>query len=126
MKLELYSSEKTYQFATGTIATPEYMSERYPAVMMFPHIVQTNGSGQVISGIYNLSDMRDKHKIEPELSDEDAVTEIERILNERLAAQKPSQSANPMGANAATAAALEDIASMLTYQVMMSLRDETE
>lgn len=80
-KLEFYDGTKTYMYPNMKVATPETLLADYPALAVFKHAIETDENGQVCFAIENFSAMRSRHGIGSELSDEEALTAIEEILN---------------------------------------------
>ena len=112
-KIIKYTGDKTFMFPTGELATPEIVAEQYPAVTAFTHIVETDDNCEVLFAIQNLSAMRSIYKIDTSLTEDEAIAEIEKIVN-----TPPEVSTE--------ATAEERIAAALEYQVMASLPDDTE
>ena len=110
-KVIKYTGDKTFMFPNGGLATPEVVSEQYPAVTAFTHIVETDESCEVLFAIQNLSAMRSIYKIDPSLTEDEAIAKIEEIVN------TPEPESTETTAEERIAAALE-------YQVMASLPDE--
>jgi hypothetical protein len=79
--VEKYTGEKTYMFPNGHIATPEVVLQQFPAALVFPHIVETDESGQVLFAIQNLAAMRTIHDIDAALSEMDAIDAVEIAIN---------------------------------------------
>lgn len=102
--LEKYDGTKTYMFYTGRLATPEVIKEEYPASELFTHVVETDVSGEVFGGFYNLSSLRSVYEIDLTLSEDEAISAIETIFN-----TVPEVSSTPT-AEERTAAALEFLA----------------
>lgn len=111
-KLIKYVGDKNFMFPNGMIATPEIIKQKYPATQIFTHVIETDDNCEVIFSIINLSAMRSSYKIDPSLSEEEAITAIEEIIN-----TPPVIDTDPT--------AEERIAAALEYQVMSSLPDET-
>ena len=113
-KIIKYTGDKTFMFPNGGLATREIVAEQYPAVTAFTHIVETDDTCEVLFAIQNLSAMRSIYKIDPSLTEDEAITKIEEIVN------------TPEPEVSTEATAEERIAAALEYQVMASLPDETE
>lgn len=111
-KVIKYTGDKTFMFPNGGLATPEIVAEQYPAVTAFTHIVETDDNCEVLFAIQNLSAMRNIYKIDPSLTEDEAIAAIEEIINtpQDPVEQEPT--------------AEERIAAALEYQVMSSLPDE--
>ena len=73
MIYKIYKGNKTYMFPSMEIATPEVIEDKFPAILMFPHIIGTDENDQVIFSVENLSAARTEHKIPAEMTDEEAV-----------------------------------------------------
>ena len=108
-KLEKYLGDKTYMFPNGAIATPEKMLEQFPAALTFAHVIETDEAGEVCFAVENLSAMRSIYEIDKNLTEDEAITKIEEIINTPPPEPEPS--------------AQERIASALEYQNMASLPD---
>lgn len=107
MKVVKYDGTKTYMFPSGTLATPEAVAAQFPAINYFTHIIETDG--EVLFSCQNLSAMRQFHKIDPDLTEEEAIAAIEEIVN--TPPEEPGPSAE------------ERIAAALEFQAMSSLPD---
>lgn len=105
IKLVKYDNKTTYMFPSGKIATPAVMQEEFPAVTVFPHVIQV--SGNVCQAVMELEALRSMHNIDPKLTDDEALTEIEKIMNAPEPEPEPT--------------ADERIAAALEYQNMMNL-----
>ena len=108
-KIEKYLGDKTYMFPNGAMATPEKMLERFPAVLTFTHIIETDEAGEVCFAVQNLSAMRSLYGIDSALTESEAIGAIQTIINTPAAEPEPS--------------AEERIASALEYQNLMSMED---
>lgn len=80
-KFEFYNGEKIYMTAKATLVSPEYIAEKYPAVNVFKHVVETDSHGEVMFALENFSAMRDRYNIDDTLSDDEALTAIQNIIN---------------------------------------------
>ena len=110
--IEKYTGTKTYMFPNGALATPEAMLERFPAVLTFIHIIETDEAGEVAFALQNLNAMRSLYDLDSALTEDEAIAAIQEIVN------TPQESTE--------ASAEERIAAALEYQVMASLPDQTE
>ena len=110
-KLLIYDKKTTYMYPSGKIATPEVVMKDYPACEHFKFVIETNQRQEVIYGFYNLAGLRDSYGIADSLSDEEAIIQIEEILNtsEEETTTEPS-------AEERQAAALEAMASGATAE----------
>ena len=108
-RLKIYTGSKTYMFPNGVLATKEVMLEKYPAIAVFKHVIETDNNEEVIFGISNLSAMRSRYNISPELTDDDALSAIEELINAKPAERAPT--------------AEERIAAALEYQNLLAMED---
>ena len=81
IKIEKYNQTKTYMFPNGTMATPQVVQERYPAVNVFEHLVETDEQGQVMFALQNLAAIRGQMNIDSSLSSDEAIAKIEELRN---------------------------------------------
>ena len=107
-KLEKYLGNKTYMFPNGAIATPEKMLERFPSVLTFAHIIETDEAGEVCFAVQNLSAMRSLYNVDKALTEAEAIAKIEEIINTEPEVEPSAE---------------ERIASALEYQNLMSMDD---
>ena len=107
IKIEKYTGEKTYMFPNGDLATPEQVLEEFPAILTFPHIIETDESGQVLFAVENLSAARTRHEIDVTLTEDEAIQEIENVRNAPI--PEPEVTAE------------ERIASALEFQNLMNM-----
>lgn len=110
--LEIYKADKTYMYPSGKLATPERLTADYPAVKVFPHVIETDENGQVCFAINNLSAMRSRYEIDSALSNEEAVAAMQEIMN------TPVEVVEEVTAEERIAAALE-------LQNLMAMEDAT-
>lgn len=115
-KLEKYTGEKTYMYPNAVLATPERVLADFPAAVAFPHVIETDDNGEVLFAIMNLSAMRSQYGIDASLTEEEAIQELENILNtpEKIVVEEDTATT-----------ALENIAAQLEFQNMMALDDVT-
>ena len=99
-KIEIYDGTKTYMFPNSELATFEKIKQKFPAVEVFTHIVETDEQGQVMFAFQNLAAVRTQRGIDPLLSDDEAIARIEELVN------APQPEAEPT-AEERVAAALE-------------------
>lgn len=76
-----YDNTKTYMFPSAALATPEVVNEQYPAVNLFPHIIETDEAEQIIYSFLNIAATRSRLDIAEDLSEDEAIAEISRINN---------------------------------------------
>lgn len=105
IRLEKYDGSKTYMFPNGAVATPEVVRAKYPAVDVFPHIIEVNGN--VLQAIMELSAMRGIHNIDEALTEAEAITALETIINTPAPEPEPTPE--------------ERIAASLEYQNLLTL-----
>jgi len=79
LKLEKFTNNKTYMFPNGSIASPEEIEKQFPAVIMFPHVIEVNGD--VCQAVMSLNALRSIHNIDSELNEVDAIAAIESKMN---------------------------------------------
>jgi hypothetical protein len=89
-KLEKWTGEKTYMYPNGELATPERINADFPAGLHFTHVIETDEKGQVCFAFMNLSALESQYGIDPELSDDEAIAEIEAIMNAPQPEPEPS------------------------------------
>lgn len=109
--VEKYTGEKVYMAPTGAIYDKTAVLRDFPAALTFVHIATTDEAGEVLFALQNLSAMRSQYGIDSSLSEADAITAIQDILN-----TPAEENTDPT--------AEERIAAALEYQVMASLPDE--
>lgn len=105
LKLVLFDGSTTYMFPNGEIATPAKIRAQFPAVDVFPHVLEING--HVCQAVQEFAAMRNFHGIDPALGDTDALAAMEAKVN------APAQDSEP--------SAEERIAAALEFQNLMSL-----
>jgi hypothetical protein len=108
--LEFYDGTKTYMYPNMKLATPDVMQADYPAILTFRHVIETDEAGQVCFAIENFAAMKSRFNIDSSLSDNEALAEIQEIINTPAPEGLPSPE--------------ERIASAIEFQTMMMLPDE--
>ena len=88
LKLEKFDGTKTYMFPSGEIATPERIKADFPAVEVFPHVLEINGN--VCQAVMELGALRGIHNIDEALSEDEAIAAIEEIVNTPAPEPAPS------------------------------------
>ena len=78
-KLEIYDGKKTYMYPNSEVATPERLEKDYPAIKVFPHVIEVNGN--TLGAVMELEALKGMYDIDGSLNDVDAVKEIEKIIN---------------------------------------------
>ncbi|MBR6613160.1 MAG: hypothetical protein IKK84_00145 [Clostridia bacterium] len=107
-KVIKYDGTKTFMYPNGAIATKERVLQDFPAALTFTHIIETDEAEEVCFAVQNLSAMRGIYNVDTSLTEEEAITKIEEIIN-----TVPEQEVS----------AEERIASALEYQNLMSMED---
>lgn len=82
IKVVKYDGLKTYMYPNGELATPERVLKDYPAILTFPHIIETDDAGQIIWAVDNLSAIRSIMGIDVSLSEANAISRIQTIRND--------------------------------------------
>lgn len=103
-KIIKYTGDKTFMYPNGEIATKERVLQDFPAALTFTHIIETDEAEEVCFAVQNLSAMRGVYGIDSSLSEEEAITAIQEIVN-----TPPEVSTEPTPEER-TAAALEALA----------------
>ena len=111
-KVIKYDGTKTFMYPNGELATPERILADFPAVLTFPHIIETDEAEQVCFAVQNLSAMRGIYNVDTALTEDEAISKIEEIINTPAPEPEPT--------------AEERIASALEYQNLMSMEDVEE
>ena len=114
IKLEKYTGLKTYMYPNGAIASKDQVLKDYPAALTFAFVVQTDPAGEVLVGFYNLSMLKAKYGIDSSLTEAEAISAIEEIMNTPVVEEETVDE---------TAYALNNIAAQLEFQNMMALED---
>lgn len=107
--IEKYTGEKTYMFPNGALATKEVVLQKFPAALVYTHIVETDEEGQVLWALQNLAAMKTLHGIAKDTSEEEAIAKIQEIIN--TPAPEPGLSAE------------ERMAAAMEFQALNSLSD---
>lgn len=79
--LEFYDGTKTYMYPNMKLATPEVVLADFPAILAFKHVIETDENGQVLFAVENFSAMRSRYNIDTTLTDEEALAEIQSLIN---------------------------------------------
>ena len=117
--IEKYNGDKTYMYPTSKIATPEVVTEDFPAWQVFPHVIVTDG--QTIYSFVSLASMRSRYEIDNSLSDDDAIA----VINQKMSEPRVEVNREPT-AEEITATSLASIAASMEYQNMLTLDDVEE
>jgi hypothetical protein len=115
--LKKYTSNDIYMSPAGTVMDATAVQKEFPAAMSFSFVVQTDASGQMMYGMYNLAAMKSQYDIDMSLDEASSITALAEAMNAEQEAQAAAQG---------EATAEERIAAALEYQVMASLPDEEE
>lgn len=109
--LTIYDNTKTYLFPNMTQATPDIVAMQYSAVNTgSPCVIETDASGIMFyTSPEPIAVIKSRYDIDSSLSDEDAITVIEDILN----APDPVVEYEPT--------AEDRIAAALEYQNLLSI-----
>ena len=108
-KLEFFRNGKTYMYPDGSIASSERILADFPAVGVFPHVIETDENRQVCYAVENFSALRSFYNVSTELNDEEALALLEEKINE--------EPENGISDNTRIADALEDL-------VVLNMPDE--
>ena len=117
--IEKYDGTKTYMYPNSAIATPEVVTNDFPAWQLFPHVIVTDG--QTIYSFMSLASMRSQYNIDEALSDDEAIAAI----NEKMAEPAPVVEREPTPEEL-TATSLASIAAAMEYQNLLTLDDVQE
>lgn len=79
--LEFYDGTKTYMYPNMKIATPQQVLADFPAILTFRHAIETDEAGEVLFAVENFSAMKSRYNIDKNLTDEEALAEIQEIMN---------------------------------------------
>lgn len=99
-----YDKTKTYCFPNGEIATPERVSQDFPAAFVFTSVITTDESEVMFYSFDLLSSLRTMYNIDSSLSEDEAIVKIQEIKN------KDPESSSGGTPEERTATALEAIA----------------
>lgn len=109
IRLEKLTCTKTYMYPDKSVATPERMASEYPAYEFVTHVVTTDDDRQICYAVDALSTLKEIHKIDGALSEEEAIAALEAKLNEPQPEPEPT--------------AEERIAAAMEFQNLMMLED---
>ena len=114
--VEKYDGTKTYMYPNSTIATPEVVTNDFPAWQLFSHVVVTDG--QTIYSFMSLQSMRSQYNIDESLDDDAAIAAI----NEKMS-EPPVEVEQEPTPEEVTATSLASIAASMEYQNLLTLDD---
>ena len=91
-KLLIYDRKTTYMYPSGKVATPEVVAKDYEASQAFKFVIETDEAQEVMYGFYPFSSLKSRYEIDSSLSDEEAIAQIEEIMNtpEEVVEAEPS------------------------------------
>jgi len=78
IKLEFYEGGKTFMYPNGKIATPEVIEADFPAISLFPHVIEINGN--VLQAVLEFESFKNSRGVTQE-DDALALQELEDLLN---------------------------------------------
>ena len=105
IKIVKFDKSTTYMFPDGKMATPEAITAMFPATEYFTHVIEVIGN--ICGAVMELSALRAKYDIDNALTEDEAITEIERIMNTPAPEPEPSTD--------------ERIAAAMEFQNLLSL-----
>lgn len=105
-RLIKYDNKTDYVFNDGKIITPKIMIQKHPAVYLPGFYIEVNDV--VFYGYHNINVLRSRYNIDEGLTEEEAVTVIEGILNNPYAIMPTAE---------------ERIAAALELQNIMNMED---
>jgi hypothetical protein len=111
-KLEIYNPKKTYMFPNGSIATPEVVAQKYPALFSFKHIIETDEGRELFAAIMPYSRMCGEHGLDLNNPVDENIAALEIILNREPEPLPPDPQ--------------ERIAAAMELQAMLALPDNEE
>lgn len=114
--IEKYNGKKTYMYPNSKIATPEIVTQDFPAWKVFPHVVRTDG--ETIYSFMSLASMRAQYEIDDSLTEDEAIAAI----NEKMKEPRPIVAPEPT-TEEITATSLASIAASMEYQNLLTLDD---
>lgn len=120
-KVIKYDGTKTYMYPSCKIATPEVVTQDFPAWKMFTHCIVTDDAEETIYSFMSLSSLRTQYNIDSSLSEADAIAAIQDAMN----APAPEPEEPEASAEDVTASSLASIAASLEYQNLLTLDDST-
>lgn len=102
---------QTFMYPNGEVADAERVYSDYPAAKVFTFVVETDQKSQVMMGMNNLSVMMGVYGISDDVTEDEAVSAIEAIMN---TPQEVEEVITPE----------ERIAAAMEYQMLISMTDE--
>lgn len=81
IRLELWDKNSDVIDHNCSVKAPEQIMQEYPFTRFNPTVLEFSGSNKNIDAIDDLNTLRHIYRIDPLLSETDAVTEIERLKN---------------------------------------------
>lgn len=107
IKLEIYDGTKIYIAPSGTVLTPDIMATKCEEYQNFKYVIETDDDREICYAIQLFSAMKNQMGIDRSLSDEQAISVMEEILNAPQPEPEPS--------------AEERIAAAMEYQNLLSM-----
>lgn len=107
IKIEKFEGDKTYMYPNGALATADTIKRDFPAIEAFTHIIETDEAGQVCFAVQNLAAVRSQMRIDPALSEDEAISKIEELRNAPIPEPEPTSE--------------ERIAAALEYQNLVNM-----
>jgi len=115
-KIVKYTRGKTYMFPNGELATPDRILQDFPAIETFAYALVTDEHEELFAELYNLNQMRDMYKVDPELDEAGAIDALQEIINAPL--PEPKQADDPLAmALSALAEAIDNLNVLLCRQL---------
>lgn len=89
--LKRYDLNHVYMSPASTVMDAQAVTEQFPAVAYFTHVVETDANGEMMFALQNLSAMRNQYGIDASISEDAAIAALQNILNQQAnATQEPS------------------------------------
>lgn len=114
--VEKYDGTKTYMYPNSAIATPEVVTNDFPAWRIFPHVAITDG--QTIYSFMSLQSMRSQYNIDESLDDDAAIEAINKKMSEPVPEVVRESSPEEIAATS-----LASIAASMEYQNLLTIDD---
>lgn len=109
-KLVKYAGQ-VFMSPSGQLFTPDRMSQEFPSIQYFSHVIETDENCEVCFAVMNLSALRSLHNIDVSLSESEAILALQSEMNKEPEMVISSE---------------ERIAAALEFQNLMSMSDVTE
>ena len=79
LRLVKYAPNLTFMFPSGEIATSVKIKQQFPAVEVFPHVLEVNG--HVCQAVMEIAALRELHGIDESLTESEAIEALEVKIN---------------------------------------------